>query len=225
MKLLLTSSGNTNKSIENALLELLEKPFSDASLVFIPTAANVEEDISDWLDEDIANFRKLGFHRYDVIDIATVTRETWESVLSIADILVFGGGNEKYLLEQVRKTGLDKLLPDYLKTKIYVGISAGSMITAKTLSLNDSGKLYYEDFNREESIAGLGFVDFEIRPHLNSDYFTQVREDVLEKLTPNIPHPFYAIDDNTAIKVVNQTITIVSEGKWKQFNADQSSNL
>lgn len=41
MKLLLTSSGNTNKSIEKALLELLGKPFTKANLTFVPTAANV----------------------------------------------------------------------------------------------------------------------------------------------------------------------------------------
>ena len=69
MKLLLTSSGNTNKSIENSLLELLGKPFNKTNLVFIPTAANVEEDTSGWLETDINNFKKLGFNDFDVIDI------------------------------------------------------------------------------------------------------------------------------------------------------------
>ena len=55
MKLLLTSSGNTNKSIEKALQELLGKPFSTANIVFIPTAANVEDDTSGWLEKDIIN--------------------------------------------------------------------------------------------------------------------------------------------------------------------------
>jgi dipeptidase E len=217
MKLLLTSSGITNKSIENAILDLLNKPFFNANLVFIPTAANVEEDISGWLEEDINNFRKLGFNTLDVIDIAEISANIWKPILENADVLVFGGGNEKYLIEKVREVGLDKLLPKYLKTKVYVGISAGSMITSKILSLNDSGRLYYEDFNREEQIEGLGYIDFEIRPHLNSEYFVQVRIDILEKIATEINHPFYAIDDNTAIKVVNDKVKVITEGQWKLF--------
>ena len=218
MKFLLTSSGNTNKSIENALLELLSKPFNKSRLVFIPTAANVEEDVSGWLENDINNFRKLGFESLDVIDIAEVKNDVWLPIFEKADVLVFGGGNEQYLRERIKRAGLDELLSDFLKTKVYVGISAGSMVTAKTLSLNDSGKLYYEKFDREGHIDGLGYVDFEIRPHLNSDYFPQVREDILEKIAPEVDHTFYAIDDNTAIKVVDNEISIVSEGKWKKFN-------
>ena len=218
MKLLLTSSGNTNKSIEKALQELLGKPFSTANIVFIPTAANVEDDTSGWLEKDINNFKKLGFSAMDVVDIASETKEVWKEVLDNADILVFGGGNEKYLIEKIREVGLDKLLSEYLKTKIYVGISAGSMITTKKISLNDTGQFYYEDFGRKEKVDGLGYVDFEIRPHLNSEYFTQVRLDVLEKIAPQIKHPFYAIDDNTAIKVVGDDISVVTEGEWKLFN-------
>lgn len=218
MKFLLTSSGNTNKSIENALLELLGKPFNKSRLAFIPTAANIEEDISGWLNNDINNFRKLGFEALDVIDIAEVKKDVWFPVFEKADVLVFGGGNEQYLREWIKRVGLDELLPDFLKTRVYVGISAGSMVTTKTLSLNDSGKLYYEKFDREGHVDGLDYVDFEIRPHLNSDYFPQVRIDVLEKIASEVGHTFYAIDDDTAIKVVDNKISIVSEGKWKKFN-------
>lgn len=92
MKLLLTSSGNTNKSIENALLKLLKKPFNKADIVFIPTAANVEEDISGWLEQDINNFRKLGFRSFNIIDISEVKKDAWLPVFEKADILVFGEG-------------------------------------------------------------------------------------------------------------------------------------
>lgn len=218
MKLLLTSSGNTNKSIENALLELLEKPFNRATLVFIPTAANTEDDSSGWLEQDINNFRKLGFGSFDVIDVSKAKKDVWLPAFEKADVLVFGGGNEKYLLEWIKKIGLDKLLSELIKTKVYVGISAGGMIAAKTLSLNDSGKLYYEDFEREGNIKGLGYVNFEIRPHLNSTYFPQVRIDVLESIASKVDHTFYTIDDNTAIKIVDGNIKVITEGQWKKFN-------
>ncbi len=218
MKLLLTSSGNTNKSIENSLLELLGKPFNEANIIFIPTAANVEEDITGWLNVDIENFRRLGFKEFGIVDISKGKKDEWLPKFENADILVFGGGNEKYLLEQIRKTGIEDFLKKFVETGVYVGISAGSMSTAKSLSLNDSGKLYYEDFNHGDKMNGLGFVDFEIRPHLNSSYFPQVRVEILADLAPKVDHPIYAIDDNTAVKVVDDKIDVVSEGEWKRFN-------
>ena len=218
MKLLLTSSGITNKSIEKALLELLGKPFNKSHLVFIPTAANVEKGDKSWLVNDMNNFRKLGFASLDIIDISAVSKDIWLRSFKKADILVFGGGNVKYLLKWVKKSGLEKILPKLLKTKTYVGISAGSMATANTVSLSSSGILYYEETGNLENTKGLRFVNFEVRPHLNSKSFPKVRIDYLQKLAKETQNTFYAIDDDTAIKVLNKKISIVSEGKWKKFN-------
>lgn len=219
MKLLLTSSGNTNKSIEKTLLDLLEKPFGDSSCVFIPTAANVEEDKSGWLENDINNFKKLHFKSFDVVDISEVSKEQWLPIFENADILVFGGGSTEYLREHLKKSGLSELLPKMLEKKVYVGISAGSMVTAKKVSLPSENLLYYEKYgNVKKIIDGLGYVNFEIRPHLNSEYFPKVRIDFLEKLASDTKISFYAIDDNTAVKVVDEKVEIVSEGSWKKFN-------
>lgn len=79
MKLLLTSSGNTNKSIEKALLELLGKPFNKANLTFVPTAANVEKGDKGWFVDDMNNFKKLGFALFDIIDISAVPKKIWLS--------------------------------------------------------------------------------------------------------------------------------------------------
>lgn len=218
MKLLLTSSGITNKSIEKALLELLGKPFNKTNITFIPTAANAEKGDKTWLVNDMNNFRILGFTSFDVIDISTVPKEMWLSSFKNADILVFGGGNTNYLLEWINKSGLIKYLPKLLESKVYVGISAGSMVTAKNISLSSEGILYYEQTSNFININGLGFVDFEIRPHLNSQLFPKVRVRYLKKLAKETPNTFYAIDDNTAVKIVNGNVSIVSEGKWKKFN-------
>ncbi len=218
MKLLLTSSGITNKSIENALLELLDKPFNKANLVFIPTAANVEEDISGWLENDINNFKKLEFLSFEVIDIAKILKNIWLPIFEKSDVLVFGGGNTKYLYEQISDSGLKELLPGFLKNKVYVGISAGSMVTARNINFSSDSILYYEKTGKLENIKGLGFIDFEIRPHLNSKWFPKVRLDYLKKLAKKIPNTFYAIDDNTAVKIINGKISVVSKGAWKKFN-------
>ena len=139
--------------------------------------------------------------------------------LLVFGLLVFGGGNTKYLRSWIKKSGLEEILPSLLKNKVYVGISAGSMVTAKRVSLPSENILYYEkERDLGETLPGLGFVDFEIRPHLNSPHFPKVRLDFLEKLAHETKISFYAIDDQTAIKVVDKKISIVSEGEWKKFN-------
>ena len=218
MKLLLTSSGVKNILIEHALLQLLGKPFRKSHITFIPTAANVEKGDKTWLVNDMHNLLKLGFLTFDVMDISAVQKDIWLPSLEKADVLVFGGGNVEYLLTWLDKSGLKQLLPTLLKTKVYMGISAGSMVTAKNVSLSKAGMLYYEQTGKFENAKGLGFVDFEIRPHLNSKWFPNVRVGYLEKLARQTPTQFYAIDDTTAIKVEDGKISVVSEGKWKKFN-------
>jgi dipeptidase E len=39
-----------------------------------------------------------------------------------------------------------------------------------------------------------------------------------EKWTDRLPVPTYAIDDETAVKVIGGTVEVVSEGHWKLFN-------
>lgn len=218
MKLLLTSSGNTNKSIENELLKLLGKPFKKSHITFIPTAANEEVGDKSWLVDDMNNFKKIGFSLFDIADLSAVPADVWMPSFEKAEILVFGGGNVNYLLESIKKSGADKVLPKLLETRVYVGISAGSMIASKNISLTSSDLLYYEEKGKVGNTKGLGLVDFEIRPHFNSKEFPKVRIPNLKKLSKETPNAFYAIDDNTAVKVVDNKVSIVTEGKWKKFD-------
>jgi len=218
MKLLLTSNGLCNKSITNALKELIGKSIQKSNLAFIPTAANVEEGDKWWLINDLQNCKNVGFQVVDIIDISALTREQWLPRLESADVLLFGGGNTFHLIHWIRKSGLDKLLPNLLKTRVYVGISAGSMVTGPNIRLSESRKLYYLDIKNYQDDAGLGLVNFTIRPHLNNNYFPNVRKENLAKLTKEIPEPIYALDDESAIKVDGKKIQIVSEGQYLAFN-------
>jgi dipeptidase E len=220
MKLLLTSSGFTNKSISDALLDLARRPFSELSMAFIPTASNFEGGDKDWLIEDLVNCKNLGFKSIDMVDISALSKDMWLPRLQKVDILFFEGGNTFYLMHWIEKSGLKELLPKMLETKIYVGVSAGSMVACKSLELSDSNKLYFEDSNEgdDKNKEGLGFADFSIIPHLNSSYFTDVKLENLEKIAKEFPDTFYAIDDDTAIKVVDDKMEIISEGVWKKFN-------
>ena len=128
MKLLLTSAGLVNQPIINALSDLVQKPFKELKLAFIPTAANVEPGGKEWLIDDLQNCKKLNFKQVDIVDISAVSKAIWQPRLEQADILFFGGGNTHYLMDWVEKSGLKELLADWLKTKIYLGLSAGSEI-------------------------------------------------------------------------------------------------
>lgn len=218
MKLLLTSSGISNPSIKQSLRTLLGKSFQASHVTFIPTAANIEQGDKGWLVDDMMNVKNCGFATFDVIDIAAVGEKYWRPSFKKADVLVFGGGNTKYLREWIKKSGVEDVLPTFLKTKVYVGISAGSMVTAKKISLTYADMLYYEETGSFQDIEGLGFVDFEIRPHLNSRYFTKLTVPILEKIAAKTQRTFYGIDDNTAIQVIDGNIEVVTEGSWKKFN-------
>src|SRR3990167_3328509 len=126
MKLLLRSAGITNKSIENTLLELIDKLFSECSLAFIPTAANVEEGDKSWMITDLNNCKNLGFSMIDIVDISALPNKIWKKRLENVDVLLFSGGNTFHLMYWLEKTGLKNEMAQLLKNKVYVGISAGS---------------------------------------------------------------------------------------------------
>lgn len=214
MKLLLTSAGLTNKSISDALFELVGKKPEETSLVFIPTAANVEMGDKSWLIDDLNNLKKLNFKSIDIADISAVPEEIWRPKIEGADVLFFEGGNTYHLMEWINKSGLAKLLPELLKTKVYVGLSAGSMVTNKDLALKISQIIYEEDLDKTENMLGLNYVDFYVLPHLNSQYFPKLKEENIREVTKGMTEKIYVLDDQSALKIVDGVTEIISEGKY-----------
>lgn len=218
MKLLLTSGGITNPSIAAALFDLVGKNPEETSIVFIPTAANIETGDKQWLADDLQRLRDLHLHSFEVIDIATVAADVWRPKMEAADVIFVGGGNTYYLMEQMNTSGLADLLPELLKTRVYAGISAGSMVTNPDLSLKISNIVYDEDLDKKEVMAGLGFVDFYFLPHLHSEHFPKMREENIRVVTNEMIAKVYALDDQSALKIVDGKVEIVSEGKFLVLN-------
>lgn len=218
MKLLLTSSGLTNNSIVKALFELVGKKPEDTSLVFIPTASNVEVGDKGWFINDLVNLKNQNFKQIDIADISAVSENVWRSKLEQADILFFEGGNTFHLMEWLNKSGLTQLLPELLKTKVYVGVSAGSMVTNPDLALRLSKIVYEEDLDKTEDMQGLNYVNFYFLPHLNSPYFPKLREVNIKEASKGMARKIYALDDQSALKIVDGRVDIVSEGKCLTFN-------
>lgn len=219
MKFLLTSGGLTNQKIADALLELAGKPAAEVSVAFIPTAANVEEGDKWWLIDDLNNLRKQNFKCLDIVDIAALPRELWQPRLKAADVLFFSGGDSLYLMHWLKKSGLAELLPELLKSRVYAGISAGGMATGKIDQRRMSDLYPDEDPTRYPDVdKGLEFFDFHFRPHLNSPYFPRVRREILEELAKELEGPIYAVDDQSALKIVDGNIEIVGGGEHLVFN-------
>lgn len=217
MKLLLTSAGLVNQPIIDALADLVQKPFKTINLAFIPTAANVEPGGKEWLIDDLYNCKKLQFKQVDIVDISAVAKNICQPRLEQADILFFGGGNAHYLMKQIEKSGLKNLLMSWLKTKIYLGLSAGSIIACHQRSDKYSAHFFGEP-NHDEKYKCLGLVNFQIIPHLNSDYFPNVRLPRITQIAPEMKTPVYALDDNSAVKVDSDKIEVISTGQWQKFN-------
>ncbi|MFH0791719.1 MAG: Type 1 glutamine amidotransferase-like domain-containing protein [bacterium] len=217
MKLLLTSAGFTNKSIIRAFVELTGKRPEDTVLTFIPTASNVEKDDKGWFINDLINIKKLNFKEILITDISAVGEEIWRPQMERADVLFFEGGNTYHLMRWLNKSGLTKILPELLKTRVYVGLSAGSMVVAPDLALKQSQIIYGEDLE-EQPMNGLGFVDFYFLPHLNSTWFPRNIEENIRRASKDITKKLYALDDQSALKVVDGKVEIISEGKYLELN-------
>lgn len=235
MKLLLTSVGISNDSIRRALINLLGKPITQASAICIPTAIHaVPSSPGDaWLT---LRELELGWQNYGVLELTalpSLQEEHWLPAVEAADVILVGGGNTAYLSYWLHRSGLAAKLPELLKTKVYVGVSAGSMIVTHSLNVHRptlaATGVYYDDEYDEAAPPNAGsdrtlkLVDFVIRPHLNADYFANITVERMEQAAAKLTVPLYAFDDQTALKVVDGQVEVISEGGWKLFNGERGA--
>jgi dipeptidase E len=228
MKLLLTSSGISNMSINNALVNLLGKPIAESNALCIPTAAYgtgsggasmAYQFIS---GSTFSPMCGLGWKSLGVLELtalASVKEEHWVPTIQEADALLVWGGDVLYLCHWMRQSGLADLLPS-LQDTVYVGVSSGSMVLTPNF-----GEPYDDWFCREPPASdlpagddrALGLVDFSLFPHLDHERFPQNSLANAKIWAAERPGPTYAIDDQTAIKVTDDAFEVVTEGHWKLF--------
>ncbi len=214
MKLLLTSSGIQNPSIGLAALELVNLPAEKINLCFVPTAANQVKGDKQWLIDDLSHFKDQKYETISIVDIASAPREVWLPQMEAANIICFGGGDEQYLARIMRESGVSNELPKLLETRVYMGISSGSMVAGQFLSKELLKAVYPEEAPPEVLQEPLGLVDLVFLPHLNSEYFTQMRRGIIEPLKSTVKHDVYALDDQSALKIQDKKIEVVSEGEY-----------
>jgi dipeptidase E len=140
--------------------------------------------------------------------LPTIGPERWIPWVQDADVLLVDGGDATYLCHWMRAAGLADLMPT-LPDKVWVGVSAGSMVLTPRIGT------YFVEWAFAPDDRTLGVVDFSIFPHLNH-FPTNTLADA-ERWAADIGVPAYAIDEQTAIKVVDGSVEVVSEGQWKLF--------
>jgi len=225
MRFLLTSAGIKNTRIHDALVDLLGKPIAESSALCIPTASYghpMAGPGAAWRfisgQEPRCPMCELGWKSMGVLELTalpSIDEEQWVPMVQETDALLVNGGDALYLCYWMRKSGLADLLPSL--RAVWVGLSGGSMVMAPNVG---------EDFVGWKPPTGgdeaLGLVDFAMFPHLDHEDLPDNSMANAEKWAVSLPVPAYAMDDQTAIKVTDDTVEVVSEGHWKQFTANQS---
>jgi dipeptidase E len=226
VKFLLTSGGIRNPSIDDALVGLLGKPIAESSALVIPTAIYPFPGGGRMAWQAICGhgrspLAELGWKSLGVLELTalpSINEESWVPMVRETDALLVWGGDVLYLCYWMRESGLADLLPS-LSESVYVGVSAGSIVVTPyncDAEFNLQNVPAGSDRAREGDRA-LGLVDFTLKPHMDHEDFPDASLANIEKWASGIPVPTYAIDDQTAIKVSDGAVEVVSEGHWKLF--------
>ncbi len=223
MKLLLTSAGIKNTSIRDALVELLGKPIAESTALCIPTAiyAFPGGAVRAWqliTGRAASPLCELGWKSLGVLELTalpSIEKTHWTSAVEETDALLVGGGDPLYLSYWIQQSGLADLLPS-LRDTVWVGVSAGSLVMAPSVG----EEFVYGSPPTDGRDTALGFVQFAIFPHLDHEAMPDHSMANAEQWAAGVPVPGYAIDDETAIKVVDDTVEVVSEGNWKLFTSN-----
>ncbi|MBX3139204.1 MAG: Type 1 glutamine amidotransferase-like domain-containing protein [Trueperaceae bacterium] len=219
MRLLLTSGGVKNKSINDALVDLLGKPIAESNALCIPTASYGHPWVKPqgtWRfisGNSPAPMCDLGWNSVGMLELTalpSIGAERWVPWVKETDALLVDGGDALYLCHWLRESGLADLMPS-LDNLVWVGLSAGSMVMTPRIG---------EEFiAMKPPLTGddraLGMVDFSIFPHLDHPMLPSNTMAAAEAWASWLGVPAYVMDDDTAIKVVDGAVEVVSEGKWR----------
>ena len=219
MDLLLTSSGLRNATLLDALRDMLGKPFDAADLVFVPTASMAEPGDHGWFVEELNRVHGLDWRRFDILELNGLPQAMVLDRLRRADVVYVEGGSHYHLARSITGNGLAEGFLEALDGRVYVGVSAGSMIFSRNLTahsaevIGDVADLHV--LGTTEIEPPFGLFDWYLKPHLDSPDFPGRDDAWADAIAARADFPVYFIDDDTAIRVRNGETDVISEGRWR----------
>jgi dipeptidase E len=219
VNLLLTSSGLRNETQREALRDLLGKPFASANIVYIPTASVAEPGDHGWIVTELTRLHGLGWREFDLLELNGLPQQMVLDRLMHADVIYVEGGSHYHLARSITGNGLAGGFLEALESRVYVGVSAGSMIFSRNLTahsadvIGDAADLHVLGATTVEPPFGL--FDWYLKPHLDSPEFPGRDDAWADRILARADFPIYFIDDETAVRVRDDTVDVISEGRWR----------
>jgi len=200
--MILTSS--LYESIE-LVKKFLDKNTESKKILFIPTAANVEE-YKKYMHLTQKAFEDFGYE-VENFDVSVFSEEIAKEKLSEAKIVFISGGNTFYLLQELKRKNLITYLKERIENGLlYIGESAGSVIAAPDIeyaSVIDDKTVATE----LDDYTGLNLVDFYIVPHFEEEPFVESSRNTVELYKDKLD--LKLINNKEAILVENNNFTII----------------
>lgn len=161
------------------LVRKVEPELAGKTVTYIPTAGIVEE-IDGMIENETNTLQSLGL-KVDVLNVSSASYESIVSALTKNDIIFVGGGNTFYLLQELRRSGADKIVAQEVnKGKLYIGESAGAVIACPDIGYC-SGMDSPEKAPDLTDYTGLGLVDFYIVPHIGNEEMGEAAKKAVEE--------------------------------------------
>lgn len=208
MKLLLTSSGLTTPELIKACVDLTGKPRAKIKTAIVNEGYAVERGDKRWIIDESLQISKTLPGWLDIVDLLALSPAQIQERLNAVDVIFVLGGHTDYLMHVFNKSGLTAMLPELLKTKVYVGSSAGAMVMGKRVSTEAYQTVFGEegDYGTTEY---LGFVDFAIKPHLDSAMFPNNKKEVILNISRTYGRKLCSLRDSQGIIVQGDKITML----------------
>ncbi|MFI5664489.1 Type 1 glutamine amidotransferase-like domain-containing protein [Streptomyces sp. NPDC051684] len=219
MNFLLTAAGVRNETQRDALRDMLGKPFGAANVVYVPTASVAEPGDHGWSVADMNRLYALGWQEFDILELNGLPRQLVLDRLLHADVIYVAGGNHYHLARSITGNDLADGFLEALRSRVCVGFSAGSMIFSRHLTghsadvIGDTADLHV--LGATDVQPPFGLFDWYLKPHLNSPDFPERDDAWAERIAARADFPIYFIDDETAVRVRDGEVDVISEGKWR----------
>lgn len=193
------------------ILETVGLDLKNKTVTYIPTASRAEKlgffvRIGKW------RLKRLGLS-VDELEISTAPYEVIVSKLEKNDYIYVTGGNTFFLLQELRRTGADKILAQEIeKGKFYIGESAGAIVVAPDIGY--SAKMdHIEKAPGLKSYAGLNLIDFYVVPHYKNWEMGKAAEDIINTYSDSLE--LKSICDNQAILIEDSKVQILGKPSKK----------